>query len=69
MPEMEKLLLANIPSSEEALRELAVQRGVAVRDYLALRDLPADRLFLGAVKAAPPDAKWTPRAELNLAMP
>jgi hypothetical protein len=24
-------------------------------------------LFLGAAKAVPPDAKWQPRAELNLA--
>lgn len=67
--EMEKLLLANIKVSDEAMHALAVQRGMAVKDYLASRDLPADRLFLGAVKAVPADAKWTPRAELNLAMP
>lgn len=67
--EMEKLLLADIPVSDDAMHALAVQRGVAVRDYLASRDLPGDRLFLGAVKAMPPDGKWTPRAELNLAMP
>lgn len=67
--EMEKLLLADIPVSDEAMHALAVQRGVAVRDYLASRDLPGDRIFLGAVKAVPPDGKWTPRAELNLAMP
>ena len=69
VPEMEKLLLASLPASEDALRELALQRGVAVRDYLASRGLPTARLFLGAVKAGPPEAKWTPRAELNLAMP
>ena len=69
VPEMEKLLLASIPASEDALRELALQRGVAVRDYLASRGLSTARLFLGAVKAVPPEAKWTPRAELNLAMP
>ena len=66
---MEKLLLASIKVSDDALRELAVQRGVAVRDYLVSRDLPSGRLFLGAVKAVPNEAKWTPRAELNLAMP
>jgi uncharacterized protein involved in outer membrane biogenesis len=38
-------------------------------DYLAGRDLAPARLFLGAAKTVPPDAKWTPRAELNLAMP
>jgi uncharacterized protein involved in outer membrane biogenesis len=67
--EMEKLLLAGIKVSDDAMHELAVQRGMAVKDYLASRDLPPDRLFLGAVKAVPPEAKWTPRAELNLAMP
>ena len=51
------------------MRQLAVKRGLAVKDYLVSRDLPPERLFLGAVKAAPLDAKWTPHAELNLAMP
>ena len=69
VPEMEKLLLADIAVSEEAMRELAVQRGVAVKDYLISVNLPPERLFLGAAKAVPPEAKWTPRAELNLAMP
>ena len=64
--EMEALLLAYLPATEEAMRELALQRGVTVRDYLAAQKLPTDRLFLGAAKALPPDAKWTPRAELNL---
>jgi hypothetical protein len=69
VPEMEKLLLADIQVNDDAMRELAVQRGVAVKDYLASRELPPERLFLGAAKAVPPEAKWTPRAELNLAMP
>lgn len=67
--EMEKLLLADIKVSDDAMHELAVQRGMAVKEYLASRDLPSDRLFLGAVKTVPAEAKWTPRAELNLAMP
>jgi hypothetical protein len=46
---------------------LAVKRGVAVRDDLSSLKLPTDRLFLGTAKAVPPGAKWTPRAELNLA--
>ncbi|WP_332258586.1 DUF748 domain-containing protein [Polaromonas glacialis] len=67
--EMEKLLLSGIAVSAEDLRQLAVKRGQAVKDYLVSRDLPPARLFLGAAKAVPPDAKWTPHAELNLAMP
>ena len=65
--EMRALLLANISVDESTARELAVQRGVAVRDYLAGRELPAQRLFLGAARAVAPEAKWSPRAELNLA--
>lgn len=67
--DLKKLLLANIGITDDALRELAVQRGVAVRDYLASRNLPLERLFLGAAKTVPPEAKWTPRAELQLASP
>jgi hypothetical protein len=57
-----------------------LQRGVAVKDYLASKQLPVERLFLGNAKADAADkgtdkaaektavsAKWTPRAELNLA--
>lgn len=66
--EMEALLLAGIPVSDDAMRELALQRAVAVRDYLAARDLPAERLFLGAARVASHPAGWAPRAELNLAM-
>ncbi len=69
VPEMENLLLADIKVTDDAMRELAVQRGVVVKDYLASKNLPTDRLFLGASKAVPPDAKWTPRAELVLAAP
>lgn len=62
-------MLADFKVSDDAMRELAVQRGVAVKDYLAAQNLPPDRLLLGAAKAVPPEAKWMPRAELNLAMP
>jgi hypothetical protein len=74
-PEMEALLLASIAVSEERMRELATARAVAVRDYLAGRQLPLERLFLGAPrtgvdKPATPGAAaaapWTPRAELSL---
>jgi len=67
VPDMEALLLANLDASEAAIQALAVKRGVAVRDHLASLKLPMERLFLGAAKAVPPEAKWQPRAELNLA--
>lgn len=67
VPEMEALLLANLSVTEPAMQALAEQRGVVVRDYLASLKLPMERLFLGAAKAVPDDAKWQPRAELKLA--
>lgn len=66
--EMEALLLASIPVSEQQMQELALARGVAVKDYLSRRELPLDRLFLGAAKAQAADAKWVPHAELSLTM-
>ncbi len=81
-PEMEALLLANIPATEQDMRDLALARGVAVRNYLGSQKLDAERLFLGAIKTgddkpaaaatagAVQTAKagdWSPRAELNLA--
>ncbi|MDI1275797.1 DUF748 domain-containing protein [Polaromonas sp.] len=66
---MEKLLMADMPADDNAMRELAVQRAVVVRDYLAAGGVSPARIFLGAPKNASADAKWTPRAELNLAMP
>jgi hypothetical protein len=33
--------------TEDDLRALALQRGVAVKDYLATSQLPAERLFFG----------------------
>ena len=68
--EMEALLKANMTVNEDAMRELALQRGVVVKDYLTSRQLPAERLFLGAAKAVKPeatgDAVWKPSAELSL---
>ena len=77
--EMEALLLKHIDVSDDTMRQLAVQRGVAVKDYLASRGAPAERLFLGAARAgdaaaagpagaaSAPAAPWSPRAELTLA--
>lgn len=67
LAEMQALLLASIAVPDDAMRELALARGVAVRDYLASRQLPLERLFLGAPKTVPPDAQWKPHAELTLA--
>jgi outer membrane protein OmpA-like peptidoglycan-associated protein len=67
VPDMEALLLANITVNEDAIRDLALQRGVAVKDYLAGKKVSSERLFLGAIKASGPAADAKPQAELNLA--
>jgi hypothetical protein len=64
--DMQALLLANISVNEDSMRDLALARGVVVRDYLATRNLPADRLFVGAAKTVAPSADWQPRADLTL---
>lgn len=69
VPEMEQLLLANMAADDDAIHQLAVQRGVAVRDYLAAQKLPLERLFLGASKTVEEGAAWKPQADLQLAMP
>ena len=64
--DIEKLLLASITVNEDAMRTLALQRGVVVKDYLGSRKLASERLFLGAAKVVTPDADWKPRAELSV---
>jgi hypothetical protein len=64
--DMQALLLANISVNEDSMRALALARGVVVRDYLAARNLPTDRLFVGAAKIVAPSADWQPRADLTL---
>ena len=73
--EMEALLLASIPVTEDAMRTLAQQRGVAVKDYLASRKVGVERLFLGAPKTMAPEGSkvsdpdevpWKPHAELSV---
>jgi hypothetical protein len=66
--EMENLLITSIPVDEESMRQLAVERGAVVRDYLLAQKLPSERLFLGAVKTKASGADWKPGAELDLAM-
>ena len=48
--DMENLLMANVPVDEEVIRQLAVERGGSVRDYLLEQKVPSERLFLGAVR-------------------
>ena len=70
LPGMEALLLKSITVPDNAMQDLALARGVAVRDYLASRQVPLDRLFVGAAKLQPAGeggASWAPKAELALA--
>jgi hypothetical protein len=65
-PEMESLLLASLPVDEDAVRQLALNRSLAVRDYLTRHQVPSDRLFLGNVTTAPSEADWQPRVDLSI---
>ena len=70
-PEMEALLKARAPVTEEAMRALALQRGIAVRDALLAKGLTSERLFLAAPKlrvSGADDATWTPRVQLALSV-
>lgn len=68
-PEMESLLKGATVVSTDAMRELALQRGLAVRDALLAKGLPGERLFLAAPKlraSGEDDPAWTPRVQLSL---
>jgi Domain of Unknown Function (DUF748) len=67
--EMESLLRAATIVSSDSARELALQRGLAVRDALVAKGLPSERLFLAAPKlraSGEDDAAWSPRVQLAL---
>ena len=68
LQDMEKLLFASVPVDEESMRQLAVERGAAVRDYLLAKNVPSERLFLGAVRTSASGSDWKPGAELSLTM-
>ncbi len=53
--EMQRLLLSRFEANDEALRELATQRGVAVREYLESAGLSKSRLFLGEARLVASD--------------
>jgi len=70
VPEMEALLRASYQVNADNARELALQRGLAVRDALIAKGLPSERLFLAAPKlraSGEDDAHWAPRVQLSLA--
>jgi hypothetical protein len=67
--EMEALLKTVIPVTDAVMRQLALQRGLLVRDALIAKGLSSDRLFIGAPKprlAGADNAAWTPSAQLVL---
>jgi hypothetical protein len=66
VPDMQALLLANMVVNEDAVRDLALQRGVATRDYLLSQQVPGERLFLLAVKTDAPKDQAKPQAQLAL---
>jgi outer membrane protein OmpA-like peptidoglycan-associated protein len=66
---MEALLKTVVPVTDAVMRQLALQRGLVVRDALIAKGLPSDRLFIGAPKprlAGADNAAWTPSAQLVL---
>lgn len=69
--EMQSRLLADVAVSEEGVRQLALQRAVAVRDALLAKGVANARLFLASPKLHEPETgkAWTPRAELALQAP
>ncbi len=64
--DMESLLMGSMSVNEDAVRELARRRSVAVREYLTAHQLPSTQLFLGASKLIGADTAWKPQAELEL---
>jgi len=67
--QMEAMLSAAIPVNGDTMRELALQRGLAVRDQLIAKGLPSERLFIAAPKvgAGGEEAKdWKPNVQLTL---
>ncbi|QPF73855.1 DUF748 domain-containing protein [Roseateles sp. DAIF2] len=69
--QMQAMLAASHAVDEEAMRQLALQRAVAVRDALIAKGVPNARLFLAAphlqAAKAQEDKPWTPRVDLALA--
>ena len=65
--EMVDLLRRNVPVNDEAMRQQALARAIAVRDALVAKGIPRERVFLAAptLHVTGADATpWTPRATL-----
>ncbi|MFM7533319.1 MAG: DUF748 domain-containing protein [Rubrivivax sp.] len=70
--QMEAMLKRAVIVSIDTARELAIRRGLAVREALVARGLSAERLFLGAPRlrvTGEDDAAWTPRVQLAISAP
>ncbi|MGB8436369.1 MAG: DUF748 domain-containing protein [Burkholderiales bacterium] len=60
VPEMEKLMLASTSATDEDLRDLALRRAQAAKDYLTgPGKIPVERVFIVTPKVAAEDAKAT----------
>ena len=68
--EMQKLLLQNIPASNDRLQALAMERAVSLRAALEALGVPGARQFIAApLLLDKPAAGWTPQASLSLTLP
>jgi len=60
VPEMEKLMLASASAADEDLRDLALRRAQAAKNYLTgPGKVPVERVFIVTPKIAAEDAKAT----------
>ncbi|MBX3610609.1 MAG: DUF748 domain-containing protein [Hydrogenophaga sp.] len=66
VPEMEALLLAAQVPDEQAMRELAVARAVAVKEHLLRQQLAEDRVFLGAPRLGSAGQGEATKAQVEL---
>ena len=72
--EMQALLLASFPVTDERLRQLALERAVVVRDGLIAQGVPSSRIILATPNlatdangpAGSPAGKWVPHVALQL---
>jgi hypothetical protein len=65
--EMEKLMLANIPSGDDEVRDLALRRAETVQSWLLEQGkVPAARVFLLPPKVGPDDKGKATRADFSL---
>ena len=66
---MEAQLAASVPVDDAVMRQLAINRGISVRNALVTQGIASDRLFLsepGAKEAAAAKTEPRPLAQLTL---